>query len=241
MISFKKFTMREFVWLFAFAISVGLILGSYQYHYFDPNIVLRRKATSLATYPWVFIHVSSGTIWLLSGFLQFTGWFLKDLRKHRINGYIYIVSSLISTISLMIINFKLGDRSPFGAGSYPGSIYSLICIVAAWIFIKKKNLEFHRAWMLRSMVPAMVMPLDRFKYSLVNTFGMPAFDIDILKIIALVTVELVIFRVLDFDLIPSKEKWIRVPGTLLLASVCLVALVLTMYLEYSYVNILKIW
>lgn len=235
MISFRQFKFRQFVWLFSVSIALGLIIGSYQYHFFDPSMVARRRSTSTETFPWVFIHVASGTMWLLSGLIQFTGIFLKDLKKHRINGRIYLVSVFLSTLSLIVINFKLQSRSPFGFGPYPGSLYAIICVISAWYFIRKKNVEYHRAWMMRSLAPAMVMPLDRFNFAF-ESWGLVPLEFGTLKLICFITIELLIFRKMDFDLIPSKDYRVRVIASIFLFFVCLCAFILTFGFEYKFVN-----
>lgn len=231
----SQFKLRQFVWLFSVAMALGLIIGSYQYHFFDSSLVPRRQVTSSESYPLVFIHVVSGTVWLLSGLLQFTGVFLKDLKKHRVNGYIYLTSSLISSLSLIVINLILQARSPFGAAPFPGAIYTLVCVLSAWYFIRKKNVEYHRAWMLRSLVPAMIMPLDRFNYSL-ESLGMVPLGMETLRIAAFVTAELLIFRKMDFDLIPSKNYWVRMIASVVLILICLCAFILTLDFEHNFVN-----
>ncbi|WAO95538.1 Hypothetical protein NCS54_01316600 [Fusarium falciforme] len=74
----------------------------------------------------------------------------KGILFHRINGYIILVLSLISTVGALMAArhaFGGGLEAQLGAGFV--GIAFITCLFLAWINIKRLQLEQHRAWMLR--------------------------------------------------------------------------------------------
>ena len=116
---------------------------------------LRSKpSTVLNNFPWriaFFIHIYLGGISLLVGWSQFSKRIRSTrLKLHRLLGKIYVVSVLISAIA----GFYVALFANGGIVSQLG--FSFLAIgwfyttINAYTTIKKKNIEAHRKWMIRS-------------------------------------------------------------------------------------------
>jgi uncharacterized membrane protein len=235
----KSFELKmvEVLWLILFSIGLGLIFGAYKYHLFDADLIPRRQLTNRETYPLVFIHVSTGTLWFISGFFQFTELFQKNKRLHRLNGYAYFILASVSTVSLLLINLILQDRAPFRPGVFPPSIYTLICLLSGMYFIKTKQVSHHRAWMIRSMVIAMVMPLDRFMHGFTYFTKFAPVPIIYLNYSAFIGAELIIHKALEFKITrPGWRNWNYL--TLFILTLLFIGCFsITAIFEYYYSNI----
>lgn len=99
---------------------------------------------------WFVSHLVTAVIPLITGPFQFWTWFRKHYIKwHRLLGKIYIIGCLLGGLSAIY----LGITQP-----YPGSIVPTLILAslwlfmtaAAWITIKRKNVQAHRLFMIRS-------------------------------------------------------------------------------------------
>lgn len=97
------------------------------------------------------IHIGFACVALLAGAMNFSGRLLRNYRTlHRVTGYVYIVS-----VAAVIITS--GYLAPYATGGKIVSIsFNLLNIVwmaitiAALVQIKRKQIQKHRRWMVRS-------------------------------------------------------------------------------------------
>lgn len=74
----------------------------------------------------------------------------KVILFHRINGYIILVLSLVSTVgALMAARHAFGGSLETQLGVGFVGIAFIACLLLAWVNIRRLQLEQHRAWMLR--------------------------------------------------------------------------------------------
>ncbi|GIP23274.1 MULTISPECIES: DUF2306 domain-containing protein [Paenibacillus] len=99
----------------------------------------------------MYVHVAFACIAMASGLLNFSNRFFAASRKlHRVNGYIYFVSVLVVVVTS-------GYMAPYATGGKISSmgfnvlniIWPVMTIVAL-VQIKKKQINRHRNWMIRS-------------------------------------------------------------------------------------------
>jgi len=99
---------------------------------------------------WFVSHLATAVIPLITGPFQFWNWFRKHyIRWHRLVGKVYIIGCLLGGLSALYLSFTQ---------PYPGSVVpSLILAVmwlfmtsAAWFTIKRRNIQAHRLFMIRS-------------------------------------------------------------------------------------------
>ncbi len=99
---------------------------------------------------WFVSHIATAFIPLLTGPFQFSTWFrTHHIKWHRFLGKVYVLGSLLGGLSALY----LGITQP-----YPGSVVPTLILAslwlfmtsAAWITIKRKNVQAHRLFMIRS-------------------------------------------------------------------------------------------
>ena len=143
-------------WVIAvFSILIGLYPLIYMIVDMESEGFLRSKSTTLLNSSlWriaFFTHIYFGGISLLVGWSQFSKRIRgKRLKLHRLLGKIYVVSVLISAIA----GFYVALFANGGIVSQLG--FSFLAIgwfyttLKAYTTIKKKDVESHRKWMIRS-------------------------------------------------------------------------------------------
>lgn len=99
----------------------------------------------------MYIHTIVACIAMVSGAINFSNQILKKYRKfHRINGYVYMICVILVVITS-------GYMAPYSTGGRINSIaFNMINIIWPWmtiaalVQIKKKQVNKHRKWMVRS-------------------------------------------------------------------------------------------
>jgi len=99
----------------------------------------------------MYVHVAFACIAMAAGLLNFSNRIFEKSRKfHRINGYVYL-------LSVLLVVLTSGYMAPYATGGKISSmgfnalnmIWLLITIMAL-VQIKKKRIDRHRNWMIRS-------------------------------------------------------------------------------------------
>jgi len=101
----------------------------------------------------MYVHVAFACIALMAGALNFSKTLLRKFKRfHRLNGYTYL-------IAILIVDITSGYMAPYSTGGKATSIpFNLLNIawpiitVIAITKIRKKRLNSHRQWMVRSYV-----------------------------------------------------------------------------------------
>ncbi|GAB6928210.1 hypothetical protein JCM10914A_21930 [Paenibacillus sp. JCM 10914] len=101
----------------------------------------------------MYVHVVFACIAMVGGAVNFSGQVLRRYRRaHRINGYIYVAS-------VMVVVLTSGYMAPYATGgkwtSIPFNLLNIIwpvMTVIAILKIRKKQIDKHRKWMVRSYV-----------------------------------------------------------------------------------------
>ncbi|MCJ8014822.1 DUF2306 domain-containing protein [Paenibacillus sp. KQZ6P-2] len=97
------------------------------------------------------VHVVSACIGMISGAVNFADWIRKKHRKfHKINGYVYLAT-------VMIVGLTSGYMAPYATGGRGVSIaFNILTMlwpaftVIAIHQIRKKQVQSHQKWMIRS-------------------------------------------------------------------------------------------
>lgn len=145
---------KVLIWL-GWALVLGLIvyfLGKYALHYFTFT------PESYGTYfwprfSWVVPHVACGLLALIIGPLQFWPKIRRDyLQFHRIAGRIYVVAVLVGSAAAFGLASKIEGSPAYSLGLAGLGTAWLTTTVMAFVAIRRKNIEQHRQWMVRSYV-----------------------------------------------------------------------------------------
>lgn len=137
----------------------SLMIGFYPVFYFlvdmESNGLLSQKAAdvlSSSVWNWMFYqHIIFGGICLFVGWIQFSKKFRnKYLNTHRQIGKIYVVTALLSGIGgLYIAIFAEGGWvAQLGFGAM--AVCWLYTTTIAYVTIRKKEVDVHKNWMIRS-------------------------------------------------------------------------------------------
>ena len=99
---------------------------------------------------WFVSHLATAVIPLVTGPFQFWVWFRKHhIKWHRFLGKVYIVGCVLGGLSALY----LGATQPYAGSVVPTLILAtlwLFVTLAAWITIKRRNVQAHRLFMIRS-------------------------------------------------------------------------------------------
>lgn len=148
--------MKIFGWIVFgfFAIAIGLYPVLYFVQDMSQGFLSSKSAELLQNLFWNFFfyqHIIFGGLALLIGWTQFSMKFrTKNLTLHRTIGKVYIVSCLLSGSAGFYIAF-------FATGGVIASL-GFGCLATAWLVttssaylsIRKKQIDAHQAWMIRS-------------------------------------------------------------------------------------------
>lgn len=117
---------------------------------------------------WYVFHIATAVPIILIGPLQFWDWFRKRYMKwHRLLGKIYVIGALLGGISA----FYLAITIQFPESVIPLMLLSslwMLMTVFAWIAIKRKNVQAHRLFMIRSYTLALSFIFVRILSDLVE-------------------------------------------------------------------------
>lgn len=122
----------------------------------------------------MYVHVGFACLAMASGLINFSNrMFEKSRRFHRFNGYVYLVSVLLVVLTS-------GYMAPYATGGKISSmgfnalnLIWLFVTIMALIQIKRKRIDQHRNWMIRSYAFCFTNLLIHLITSLVHQgFGM---------------------------------------------------------------------
>lgn len=99
-----------------------------------------------------FIHILPGGLFLSLGLLQFAPGIRRNhLQVHRWMGRVLVICGLIVGMSALIMSFKMNIGGPNEtAATTLFAIIFLICLVRAYLHIRRKEVVRHREWMIRA-------------------------------------------------------------------------------------------
>lgn len=217
-------------------VNLGITFGAIKYFSFDVEAVMRRQHTNRLSYPMVFIHVVFGSLWIFSGLAQFTNTFQRNKKWHKINGYFYYGFTLLSVLSLFAVGLKLQAGAPFKVGVFPNSLHTLISLVLSFIFIKYRNIEMHRAWVIRSMIMGLIMPVDRFFSGLYLLNPVLRLSFSNIVIVTLIIAELIIHRKLKFKLHFSNNMLVSFVTSIIVFGLLAGTFYYTFFFEINFVD-----
>jgi uncharacterized membrane protein len=98
------------------------------------------------------LHILPGGLFLVLAPLQFMpGMRRKHLQLHRWSGRVLILCGLIIGISALIMSYTMNIGGPNEtAATTLFAIVFLICLVKAYVHIRRKEVARHREWMIRA-------------------------------------------------------------------------------------------
>lgn len=137
--------------LIVYVIYTNFVLDAQATGFLSRKVELKRALNVAIWLKVMHVHVAFACLAMLAGAINFSSWMLKKHRKfHRLNGYLYI-------LSVLIVDLTSGYMAPYATGGKISSmafnllnIIWVLMIVMAIVTIRKKRVDQHRKWMIRS-------------------------------------------------------------------------------------------
>jgi uncharacterized membrane protein len=102
---------------------------------------------------WLLAHIAGGTVALLTGpFLLWMGLNRKRLPLHRTLGKVYMGTIVFSSMAAFYLAFRTDGGWVFGTGLTGLAIAWLTTTGMAYAAIRRRLIEQHQEWMIRSYV-----------------------------------------------------------------------------------------
>jgi uncharacterized membrane protein len=138
-------------WAGIVAVAVGFVI-KYVLFYFR-----HYDAASFDTYwprrPWLFLHISGGTIALLTGPLQFwTGLRQRNLTFHRWTGRLFLLGVAMGVAGSIGLAVKAVGQWAFEVGLMGLASAWLVTTFMAYYSIRRGLVSLHKEWMIRAYV-----------------------------------------------------------------------------------------
>lgn len=140
-----------FVWAAIIALAVAFV-AKYVFHYY-----LHYNAAAFDPYwsrrGWLLLHISGGTLAILSGPWQFwTGLRKRHMRIHRWTGRLFLLGVGAGSVGAVYLALTTTLGWAFGV--------SLLALAATWLTttgisyyaIRKRMVQIHKEWMIRAYV-----------------------------------------------------------------------------------------
>jgi uncharacterized membrane protein len=98
------------------------------------------------------VHILPGALFLVLASLQFMPSIRREhLQFHRWSGRFLVILGLVIGITALIMSYRMNIGGPNEtAATTLFAIVFLICLVKAYLFIRRKDVTRHREWMIRA-------------------------------------------------------------------------------------------
>ena len=148
----KRLSIVWLIILFAlFLIAFKFVLGEIKYYSLDQEVLGRFWKIKW----WLYGHVSGGILALLIGPFQFWSKFrTKYITTHRLLGKIYLIAILIGSLSSCYLAWTsaLAIHWTWGLALQVLGIAWFFTALMAYRAIRKRRIQIHKEWMIRSYV-----------------------------------------------------------------------------------------
>jgi uncharacterized membrane protein len=120
---------------------------------------------------WLFPHIVLGIVAISIGPFQFVQSIRdKYLKFHRTLGKIYLLSILFSGLSGMYLAFTSSVNLAYAAGLFFLSVTWIFSSLMAYLSIRRKKVELHKEWMIRSYTITLAFVSFRLFKDLIMSF-----------------------------------------------------------------------
>lgn len=157
-----------------FLVSLMFILLASRYYSFQDEIIGR----FLSVKWWLIGHITGGILALLIGPFQFMPKFRNKYSKlHKRLGKIYLISILVSGISSTVLAWTaaLAIHWTWGFSLQILAVVWIISSYMAYVSIRKKRIQQHKEWMIRSFIITLSFVLFRLFNDITMMAGLGTF------------------------------------------------------------------
>jgi hypothetical protein len=101
---------------------------------------------------WLVAHLGGGSLALLLGPFQFSGWIRrKYVKAHRWMGRLYLIGVLVGAIASVYIGVRVAPKA-FGVALLYLALAWVVTSGMAYVSVMRRQFAAHREWMIRSYV-----------------------------------------------------------------------------------------
>jgi hypothetical protein len=146
-------------------------LAKYAFHYYTQYTQAafnRGGAHYWEMRGWLLMHVSGGTIALLSGPWQFwTGFRVRYARLHRFTGYAFLGAVAVGSAAAVRLAIGTTFGWAFGFALLANAVAWITTTTMAYYAILKGRVQIHKEWMVR----AYIITFGFVSFRLLNDYG----------------------------------------------------------------------
>jgi uncharacterized membrane protein len=145
-------TARRAGWAAMTVLAVLIALLASPYLTLDPDVFLEpQKAVYLANQGSLLLHVAGGVLALALGPVQFVSRLRRRFPKvHRLTGRVYLVGAVAAGTGGLLLAPASYAGAVAALGFVALAVLMLATAVAAFVTIRRRRVERHRAWITRS-------------------------------------------------------------------------------------------
>jgi len=114
---------------------------------------------------WLLTHIAGGLVALLTGpFQLWLGLANSRMELHRKLGLLYVAAMIVGSIGAIGLSVQTDFGWVFGAGLFSLAIAWIVTTGLAFIAIRKRNVQQHKEWTIRSYVVTFAFVTFRAMY-----------------------------------------------------------------------------
>jgi uncharacterized membrane protein len=143
---------RRAGWAAIAVLAVAIALLTSRYLTLDPDVFLKQqKAVFLAHQGALFLHVAGAVVALLLGPVQFVGRLRRRFPAvHRFTGRLYLAAAVTAGVGGLLLAPTTYTGPVAALGFAVLAMLMLVTAVAAFVSIRRRQVDRHRAWITRS-------------------------------------------------------------------------------------------
>jgi hypothetical protein len=120
---------------------------------------------------WLVAHLGGGSLALLLGPFQFSGWIRRHyVKAHRWMGRLYLSGVLVASIAAVYMGLRVSQSKAFGTALLYLALAWMVTSGMAYAAVMRRQFAAHREWMIRSYVVTFAFVLFRLMEDL-NVYG----------------------------------------------------------------------
>jgi hypothetical protein len=120
---------------------------------------------------WLVAHLGGGSLALLLGPFQFSGWLRRRyVKAHRWMGRLYLSGVLVGSVAAVYMGLRVSQSKAFGVALLYLAFAWLVTSWMAYVAVMRRQFAAHREWMIRSYVVTFAFVLFRLGEDL-NVYG----------------------------------------------------------------------
>jgi hypothetical protein len=127
---------------------------------------------------WLVAHIGGGSLALLLGPFQFSGWLRRRyVKAHRWMGRLYLVGVLVGSVGAVYMGLWVAEIRAFGVALLYLAFAWVVTSGMAYVAVMRRQFAAHREWMIRSYVVTFAFVVFRLLSDDLNVYsslGLPA-------------------------------------------------------------------